>query len=104
MINIKPSTSKLFGESCKAINSSRKMNNRNPIEIVKQGSGHGSTLFDNLRLEKRLLLFKAVLLRKCHPRSEGARNKQLPALRVALAAHYAKEPNNYALAHNAQAA
>jgi putative transposase len=30
--------------------------------------------------------------------------KQLPALRSALAAHYAKEPNNYALAQNAEAA
>jgi hypothetical protein len=30
--------------------------------------------------------------------------KQLPALRVALAAYYAKEPNNDALAHNAEAA
>ncbi len=30
--------------------------------------------------------------------------KQLPALRAALAAHYAKEPNNYALAQNAEAA
>jgi len=30
--------------------------------------------------------------------------KQLPALRAALAAHYAKEPNNHALVQNAQAA
>ena len=30
--------------------------------------------------------------------------KQLPALKVALAAHYAKETNNSALAHNAEAA
>jgi putative transposase len=30
--------------------------------------------------------------------------KQLPVLRAALAAHYAKEPNNYALAQNAEAA
>jgi hypothetical protein len=77
------------------------MNGENVMGTIRRGSR-------NVKRWQSASMALRCTAAAMHEAKKGFRRlkayKQLPALRVALAAHYAKEPNNYALAHNAKAA